>query len=71
MFIMKINTVLSVDDNTVLSVFLSHQQDALPRQGIKSQLFKIDGVTSPAIVGGQRKLLWDVLNGSRKGICRT
>lgn len=61
MFITKINTVLSVDDNTVLSVSLTHQQDALPRQGMKSQLFKIDGVTSPAIVGDQRKLLWGVV----------
>lgn len=60
MFIMRINTVLSVDDNTVLSVSLSHQQDAPPRHGMKSQLFKIDGVTSPALVGDQRKLLWGV-----------
>lgn len=34
-------TVLSVDDNTVLSVFLSHQQDALT--GRKPMLFNIDG----------------------------
>lgn len=67
----KIITVLSVDALTVLSVSLPHQQDAPPRQGTESQLFNIDGVTSPALVGDQRKLLWDVLNGSRKGICRT
>ena len=60
MLSIKINTVLSVDDNTVLSVSLSHQQDALPRQGIESQLFNTDGVTSPALVGDQRKLLWGV-----------
>lgn len=39
----KNNTVLSVDDNTVLSVSLSHQQDAPPRQGIESQLFNMMG----------------------------
>lgn len=61
MFITRINTVLSVDDNTVLSVSLSHRQDALPRHGTKSQLFNIDGVTSPALVGGQRKLLWGLM----------
>ncbi len=61
MFIATINTVLSVDDNTVLSVSLSHQQEAPPRHGTKSQLFKIDGVISPALVGDQRKLLWGLM----------
>lgn len=42
MFITTINTVLSVDDNTVLSVSLSHQQDALPRQGLSLTLFNFD-----------------------------
>lgn len=42
MFITTINTVLSVDDNTVLSVSLSHQQDALPRQGFSLTLFNFD-----------------------------
>ena len=60
MLFTKNNTVLSVDDNTVLSVSLTHQQDAPPRQGIDSQLFNTDGVTSPALVGDQRKLLWSV-----------
>lgn len=54
MLSIKINTVLSVDDNTVLSVSLSHQQDAPPRQGIESQLFNTDGVTSPALVGDRK-----------------
>lgn len=45
----KNNTVLSVDDNTVLSVSLSHQQDAPPRQGIESQLFNMMGLLLPPL----------------------
>lgn len=42
MFFTTNNTVLSVDDNTVLSVSLSHQQDALLRQGLSLTLFNFD-----------------------------
>ncbi len=64
MLSIKINTVLSVDDNTVLSVSLSHQQDAPPRQGIESQLFNTDGVTSPALVGEKSLTKQEVPNGA-------
>jgi len=64
MFIATKITVLSVDDNTVLSVSLSHQQDAPPRHGTKSQLFNIDGVISPALVGDRSLTKQEVPNGA-------
>lgn len=60
----KIITVLSVDAITVLSVSLPHQQDAPPRQGTESQLFNIDGVTSPALVGDKSLTKQEVPNGA-------
>lgn len=35
-------------------LILLHQQDAPPRHGTESQLFNIDGVTSPALVGDRK-----------------
>ncbi len=56
MFILNINTVLSVDDNTVLSVYSnpSTRQDA---ESVRQEvLFNIDGVCSRRDAGNQSEV---------------
>ena len=50
MFITTKNTVLSVDDNTVLSVSLSHQQDAALTRTVNLQRFSDESTRLKSLI---------------------